>query len=170
MYIGVFVLFFVSCKQKYEMYNMILQKNIDVTSYIRSGEFVPDSCEGRLDRLMKKKPMILDESYEDKLQAKLLKWRIGYNKWLREKGEDTISLTVDKIVDKTSYQYSYFMTNHPVDVYRTNLGIDLAGYKDFKLYIRAYQNGKIHADYYESGWIINNCDSINSIQSVIYGR
>lgn len=151
------------------MTNM-LPETIDVTSYIESGLFRPDSCEGKLDRLINQKPLVLNDNYENILQGKLVKWKNEYNSWLLKHNRGTINFTVDKLVSKTKYQYSYFITDEPIDVYRTDLGIEINGNKDFKLFIGLDKNGKIYSDYKEDGWIINSCDSVNSIIQNIYGQ
>lgn len=151
------------------MTNM-LPETIDVTSYIESGQFRPDSCEGRLDRLIKQKPMVLSDNYENILQDKLSKWKDEYNSWLLKYNRDTINFTVDKLVSKTKYQYTYFQTDKPIDVYRTDLGIEINGNRDFKLFIGLDQSGEIHSDFKDNGWIINSCDSINSIIQNIYEK
>ncbi len=149
------------------MTNM-LPETIDVTSYIENGQFRPDSCEGRLDRLIKQKPMVLNDSYENGLQDKLIKWKAEYNNWLLKHNRDTINFTIEKLVSKTKYQYSYFQTDEPIDVYRTDLGVEINDNNDFKLFIGLDKNGKIYSGYKEDGWIINTCDSVNSIIQNIY--
>jgi hypothetical protein len=169
IYIGLFALTFASCGRKYEMTNM-LPETIDVTSFVESGQFRPDSCEGRLDRLIKQKPLVLNDNYESILQDKLVRWKTEYNRWLEQHNRDTITFTVDKLVSKTKYQYSYFRTDEPIDVFRTDLGIEINGNKDFKLFIGLDKNGEICSDFKEDGWIINSCDSVNSIIQDIYGQ
>ena len=145
-----------------------LPETIDVTNYIESDQFRPDSCEGRLDRLIKKKPLPLNSSYENQLQDKLEKWKTEYNNWLTENNRKIIDFNIPDLVHKTKYQYSYFQTHDPIDVYRTDLGIDINGNKAFKLFICIDNDGKIYSDYKEDGWIINSCDSVNSIIQDIY--
>lgn len=148
----------------------MLPETIDVTSYVESGQFLPDSCEGRLDRLIKQKPLVLNDNYESILQDKLVRWTAEYNRWLLQHNRDTIIFTVDKLISKTKYQYSYFQIYEPIDVYMTDLGIKINGNKGFKLFIGLDTNGKICSDFKESGWIINSCDSVNSIIQNIYGQ
>jgi hypothetical protein len=167
IFIGLIILSLASCGHKYEMTNM-LPEIIDVTSYIESGRYRPDSCEGRLDRLTKQKPRTLDETYETKLQDRLANWKSEYNGWLLKYNRDTINFTIDNLVSKTKYQYSYFQTNEPIDVYRTDLGTEINGNIDFKLFIGLDEDGKIFSEYKDGGWIINSCDSLNSIIQDIY--
>jgi hypothetical protein len=167
IYIGLFALTLTSCGRKYEMTNM-LPETIDVTNYIEDGQFRPDTCEGRLDRLIRLKPMVLDSNFESRLQDKLIKWETEYNNWLLKQNLDTINFTVDKLADKTKYQYSYFQTDEPIDVYRTDLGIEINGIQNFKLFLGLDKNGELYSDYKEDGWIINSCDTANSIIQDIY--
>ena len=155
------------CGNKYEMTNSVPEA-IDVTEYIESGEFYPDSCDGRLDKLIKTHPRTLDQSYEVELQKKLNHWKNEYNNWLKENSRDTIVFEINNIVSNTSYQYSYFITDDPIDVYRTDTEIELNEIKKFSFFIRIDKAGNIFSDYKEDGWIFNNCDSINSIIQNIY--
>jgi hypothetical protein len=148
----------------------MLPETIDVTSYVESGQFRPDSCEGRLDRLIKQNPIVLNGSYETDLQDKLSKWKSEYNSWLLKHNRDTIVFSIDGLANKSKYQYSYFVTDEPIDVYRTDLDIEINGNKNFKLFIRLDKNGRIYSDYKEEGWVSNSCDSVNSITQNIYGR
>lgn len=151
------------------MTNM-MPETVDVTSYIESGEYFPDSCAGRLDRLIKHKPLLLDESYEIELQGKLAKWKKESNGNLLESNLDSIDFTVQCLFSRTRYQYSFILTAEPIDVYRTDLGISINGNKDFRLFIGLDKYGKIVTDYQDTGWIINNCDSINSMIQYIYSK
>lgn len=164
---------FHSCghKKKYEMITMESNEiPVDVTKYIESGEFLPDSCEGRIDRLIKVKPLILDRSYENVLLSKIDKWKNEYNKWLKNNKRDTIDFKLSDLYKKTIYQYSYFINSDPIDVYKTKTDIEINGNKDFCFFIRLDQNGKIFHDYKEDGWVLNSCDSINSNIPDIYGE
>ncbi len=166
-YLNLFSLIVISCGQKYEMMNMMPEK-MNVTKYIESEEFRPDYCEERLDRLIKVDPLILNESCESELQIKLQQWKDDYNGWLFKNGKDSIDFHVSDLFRKTKYQYSYFVFYDPINVYRSDLGIEMNGIKEFKLFIRLDNEGKIYSDYRERGWIINSCDSVNSINQSIY--
>ncbi len=171
IYISTILLTFQSCRHqvKYEMMNMTPEP-IDVTNYIESGEFLPDSCEGRLDRLIKVKPLTLDQSYEIELQNKLDKWKDDYNNWLRKNSRDTIAFHISDLYKKTTYQYSYMLMADPIDIYRTNTEIEINGQNNFMFFIGVDKNGKIFSEYKEDGWVLNNCDSVNSIIPDIYGQ
>ncbi len=142
------------------MYNM-LPESIDVTEYIESGEFRPDSCEGRLDRLIKVNPLKLNSTHELQLQGKLRQWKTENNSRLITNDSDTIKLEDIGLLSKTTYQYSYFITTKPVDVYRTDWIINTIENKQFCLFIQFDENGNINSNYEDHGWVINSCDSIN---------
>ncbi len=127
---------------KYEMNNM-LPEIVDVTGFIESGKYFPDSCDGALIRLISTKPLILDDSYETELQAKLESWKSG----------KSATLEIPDIYKKTIYQYSYLLTSEPIDVYKTSLD------SENKLFIRL-KDGKIFDEFKEDGWVISKCDSI----------
>ncbi len=137
---------FISCndRKKYEMNNMIPEM-VDVTEYIESGNFKPDSCEGRLDKLVKIKPILLDQSFEIKLQQKITKWKKEIN-------------SIQNLYKKTIYQYSYIIDFEPVDVYRTELETKANIKKNF--YIRINQKGEIISNYSDSNWVKNNCEKL----------
>lgn len=169
IFLGLISLLLISCKQKYEITNMLAEK-IDVTSYIESGEFRTDSCENDLNRLVRINPLIFDNTYETQLQNKLEKWKTEYNTWLSKNNRHRIDFSVSNLISKTTYQYSYFITDEPIDVYRTDLGITVNGIANFRLFIRLDKNGHIFDYYKDGGWIINSCDSLNSRTQDIYGH
>ena len=90
------------------MTNMLPEK-VDVTNFIKSGEYFPDSCEGQLVKLIKSRPLTLDSSYENELQVKLNKWELQYNNWLKKNNKDTVKIDVDQLFQHTTYQYSYLL-------------------------------------------------------------
>ena len=148
-YLVSIVLFFTvfqSCNQtvKYEITNSIPEK-IDITKYIESGEFIIQNCEGRLDKIIKVKPKILDKSYENLLQKKLKSFDINY-----------LNFKVNNLHQSTIYQYSYFITSEPIDVYKTELKINSKIKKI--IYIRLNQKGELISDFSEFNWVENNCD------------
>ena len=146
-----------------------IPETIDVTEFIESGEYYPDSCEGRLNKLVKVRPRKLDQTYENELQKKMSQWRNEYNDWLKKNKRDTVFFKVENLVGKTTYQYSSFMTNQPLDVYRTDTDIELNGIKNFRFFIEIDNAGNIFSDYQDNGWVYDNCDSINSVVQNIYG-
>ena len=141
----------------------MLTETIDVTKYIESGEFVTDSCESRLDRLIRTKPYILENKYETQLQRKLELWKQNHNKWQLKNKRDSIGFDILDLVEKTKYQYSYFITTEPIDVYRTDTDIKINENKNLMLFLQIDKDGIIISEYKESGWVLNNCDSTNSI-------
>lgn len=145
-----------SCRHKYIITNM-LPEQIDVTNYIESGEFRPDSSEGKLERLIKVKPLALGNHYEKVLQEKFDKWKTDYNKLVRIKNIDTIDFKIAEIHKSTTYQYSYFALHDPIDVYRTVTEIETKGNKHLNLFIQLDRNGTVLSDYKEDdSWIMNN--------------
>ncbi len=169
IFLGLISLLLISCEHKYEITNMLAEK-IDVTNYIGSGEFRTDSCENDLNRLVRINPLIFDNTYETQLQNKLEKWMKEYNIWLSQNYRNRIDFSVSNLISKTTYQYSYFITDEPIDVYRTDLGIEVNDIANFRLFIRLDKNGHIFDDYKADGWIINSCDSLNSRTQDIYGH
>ena len=145
----------------------------DITEYIESGNFKPEYCEGRIDRLIKSTPKILSEKYEDTLQIKLENWRNEYNKWLTRYGKDTLNIEIKNLSSNTKYQYSYLVSYNLVyDVYRTDTDKEINGNKNFSFFIRIDQNGNFVDDQFkEDGWVINSCgDYKNSQIQNIYGK
>ena len=55
--------------------NNMLPEIVNVTKYVESGEYIPDSCEGRIDKLIKVNPIVLNKSCEIELEKKLLNWK-----------------------------------------------------------------------------------------------
>ena len=130
------------------MTNMI-PENVDVTEYIESGKFLIDSCEGRIEKLTKVNPIVLNKNYEIELRNKLQIWKKNYSKSSKiEK--------LDSIYKSTFYLYSYFIIDEPIDVYKTK--INIKGNKDIELFIRLNQKGKIDSDFSENNWVENNCE------------
>ena len=130
------------------MTNMI-PENVDVTEYIESGKFLIDSCEGRIEKLTKVNPIVLNKNYEIELRNKLQIWKKNYSK--SSKNEK-----LDSIYKSTFYLYSYFIIDEPIDVYKTK--INIKGNKDIELFIRLNQKGKIDSDFSENNWVENNCE------------
>ena len=77
-----------------------------------------DSCENRLEKIIRNSPKILTYNQEDILQESLNNWIVEYNNWLTEKGLSTINFTIDSLCNKSEYQYSYFYNKEIRDVYR----------------------------------------------------
>lgn len=144
--------------------------DVNVTNLITSGQFLPDSCEGRFEKLIKLKPKVLDDQDETRLQYELSQWIKEYNNWLFNYGREQIDLKLKNIYKITSYQYSYIIKDDYVDVYRTDTNWEINGIKEFKLFIRFDKKGKIMTGFKDGGWVINNCDSINSVIQNIYSK
>ncbi len=145
----------------------------DVSKYIKSGEFKPEYCEGRLDRLIKLTPTLINDNYEDALQIKLKNWQKTYNEWLKKNNRDTINIEIEKLSLNTKYQYSYIIDVDEIyDVYRTDTDAKINGNEKISFFIRVNQNGDFIDDkYHDEGWIINNCgDYKNSKVQNIYEK
>ncbi|MGX7666692.1 hypothetical protein [Flavobacterium pedocola] len=127
--------------------NNMVPEMIDVSEYVQNGNFIPDSCEGRLDKLIKVKPILLNKSYETVLQIKIDKWK---------KSSDVKIINTQNLFENTTYQYSYILHTEPVDVYKTQLETDSNHQKN--IYVRLNQKGKIISDYSDVNWVQNNCE------------
>ena len=159
-----------SCKhQKYQMYNM-MPMMVDVSDYVNDGDYSADSCRHRLNRLIRTKPLVLDQSHEVILQLKLKNWKNNYNRWLKANGRDTINIDAGQLFDKTSYQYSYMVTDKPVDVYRTDTHITVNGIRNMHFYLQLNQEGVFISDYDENNYMDTRCDSINARYQDIYSK
>ncbi len=159
-----------ACKnKKYEMYNM-MPMQIDISDYVNSGEFEPDSCRHRLNHLKRKSPLLLDESREILLQIKLKRWIAEYNRWLKKNNRDTLNLGVERLFEKTRYQYSYLITDKPVDVYRTDTPLSINGVINICLFIQLDEKGDFISDYDENNFVDTPCDSVNSRFQDIYSK
>jgi hypothetical protein len=157
-----------SCKQqKYEMHNM-MPMLVDVSEYINSGDFIPDSCKHRLNRLKRTSPLVLDESHETLLQIKLKKWKANYNHWLRQNKRDTVYFNLESLAKRTKYQYSYVITDKPVDVYRTDTPLSINGIENIHFYIQLDDKGEFVSDFSENNYQDTSCDTDNSEFQDIY--
>ena len=139
-------------------------QEIDVTDLVKSGKFKTSYCHNKLDRLIETNPTSLDIMFENNLQSQFSLWVNKYNQTLKNKNQDTLSLKIDSLFAKTKYQYSYIINtvDNPIKVYRTDIFINEG--KQFKLFIRADNDNILFPnDYKANGWIINECDSVNSI-------
>ncbi len=141
---------------------------VDVSEYINSGDFEPDSCKRRLNRLKRTLPKEMSAADEIMLQIKLKKWKNNYNQWLRKNKRDTVVINVDLLNAITSYQYSYVITDKPVDVYRTNTSIKINGIENLQLFIQVDDKGDFVSDYTENNYLDTSCDTINSRYQDIY--
>jgi hypothetical protein len=140
-------------------------KEVSVSNLISSGKFKPVYCGERLDKLIEINPTLLDKNYEDNLQNQFAFWLDKYNQNLKDKKKlDTLSVKIDKLFEKTKYQYSYIIdkVENPIKVYRTDILVNQN--RELRLFIRADNNNKLfERDYKATGWVINECDSINSV-------
>ena len=164
----IFILLLGSCKpHKYEMNNM-MPLPVDISEYINTGEFEPDSCKKRLNRIIRTSPLKLDESYEVMLQIKLKKWRDNYNHWLRKNNYDTIYFNLESLHKMTQYQYSYIITDSPVDVYRMDTPLQINGMNRMSFFIQLDNKGEFVSDFNENNFLDTSCDTINSRFQDVY--
>ena len=133
-----------SCNEniKYEMYNM-MPELVDVTELIESGEYIPDSCNGRIDKLIKVSPKVLDESYEIELEKRLINLKTEYLK--------SHKLKANSLYRNTVYEYSYLIDFDPIDVYKTKIIIEPN--IELDIFIRLDKTGKIYSDFSETNWV-----------------
>ena len=164
------IITFAACKSKnghYVIYNQI-PTMVDVSELINSEKYSIDSCDRRVKRLIKTNPFKFTDVNESDLQFKLRKWKSEYNTWLKKHERDTINFVADKLFEKTTYQYSYFITDSPVDVYRTDTKVRVNGIENMMFFIRVDDMNEIYSDYSETNWIDTKCDTINSRYQSIY--
>ncbi len=155
--------------KKYSMYNMMPMVT-DISEFINSGEYLPDSCNHRLNRLKHLTPLKLDGTHEVLLQIKFKKWVADYNHWLKQNDRDTISANLEFIYEKTKYLYSYLITDSPVDVYRTDTHLRINGKEDMRFYIELNDKGDFISDYSENNFVDTPCDTDNSQFQDVYGK
>lgn len=166
----IIALVFISCKhQKYEMNNM-MPMPVDISDYINSGDFEPDSCKHRLNRIKRTSPRGLDQSYETMLQIKLKKWKDNYNLWLKKNKHDTIYFNPEalSLFAISKYQYSYVITDKPVDVYRTDTPLRINDIDNIRFYFQLDENGEFVSDFSENNFLDTPCDTDNSEYQDIY--
>lgn len=163
-------MFISSCKhQKYEMNNM-MPMPVDVSEFINSGDYEPDSCKRRLNHLKRTSPLVLDESYETMLKIKLKKWKDNYNVWLKKNGYDTLYFNIESLLlyKLTRYQYSYIITDRPVDVYRTDTPLSINGIENIRFYFQLDEKGEFVSDFSENNFLDTPCDTDNSEYQDVY--
>jgi hypothetical protein len=134
------------CSRRYKMHNM-LSEEIDVTHFIESRNYLPDCCDGRLDRLFRTQPA----SYQiDTVSLKhmIAQWAIDNHI------ESAQGLTYSSL----NYRYTYFITNDPINVYSIIFQLYMPAPEDFRLFFRIDHSGKLISGLSKEGWVINGCD------------
>ncbi|RYZ00206.1 MAG: hypothetical protein EOO11_02370 [Chitinophagaceae bacterium] len=139
-----------SCGQRYSMNNM-MGEPVDVTGYIRSGAYRPDSCAGRLDRLVHTGIPRRDAGFNARLVAAYRSFRNG-----PDPAAAGLPLHAGNIGRRTQYLYTYFIAGDPIDVYRS--GVDTGNGPPVPLYIRLDGKQELVAGYARSHWVQNACD------------
>ena len=141
---------------------------IDITTLVEDGEFKLDSCENRLEKIIRLSPIILTNNYEVVLQESLSKWIIEYNNWLKSKELSPINITIDNLYKKSQYQYTYFYHNNLRDVYRIDTKESISQVDNISFFFQLDKRGRVVDGLRTSGSIVDNCDSTNSVIQNIY--
>jgi hypothetical protein len=140
------ILILTSCNKRYKLSNMVPEE-IDVTNFIESGDYLPDSCKGQLNRLTR----IHNSSYQiDTLRVKqmIVQWTI----------DNHIESTQDITYSSPKYKYTYFITTEPIDVYSISFRHYLPAPKDYRLYFRIDNTGKLISGLSTDSWVTTKCD------------
>lgn len=139
----------VSCSQskKYQMSNMLGGEDpVDVTKLVVDHGFKPIyDRQKNIRALLNPDPAIIGIPQENQLKAEFKKWLQENNPKLDLSGVDTLQLSAH-----SSYQYSYLITDDPVDVYKTEVKIND---QQVVAYFRM-EKGNLMFPYKEEGWII----------------
>jgi len=141
---------------------------IDITTLVEKGEFKLDSCERRLEKIIRISPKILTNNQEYKFQKSLADWVTEYNDWLDKKGLSKINITIDSLYIKSRYQYSYFYQNDIRDVYRLDTKESILQVDKISFFFQLDKKGMLVDDFQTNGWVIDKCDSVNSVVQNIY--
>ena len=145
---------------KYKMYDMALDEEIDIGEFIESGEYTPEYCEGRIDRVIKNNPPELKPQLSDKLNLLLSKWATEEEYYRNKKGDSvSLSHSLLDIIKNTKYAYSYFLAEKPMHVFSTCITITHGNIKESEaIFIRVDDIGNIVGDYITDGVVQNKCD------------
>jgi hypothetical protein len=141
------ILVLASCNKRYKMSNM-LPEEIDVTHFIESGDFLPDSCEGQFNRLIRTH----NASYQidtAKVKQMIVQWTIDYH----------IESTQNLTYSSPKYKYTYFIAKEPIDVYSISFRRYLPTPDDRRLYFRTDNKGKLISELSSDGWVTTKCDA-----------
>ncbi|GAA4343327.1 hypothetical protein GCM10023184_43600 [Flaviaesturariibacter amylovorans] len=139
-----------ACGQRYTLRDM-QGREVDVTSYIRSGAYRPDSCEGRLDRLVRTGIPRRDAGFNARL--------VQAYRSFRHSGDPDLARLPEHTGNPgrlTEYWYTYVPDDAPVDVYRTV--IDTGNGSPLLLYIRLDEQHRLYGGYSLNHWVQNACD------------
>ena len=142
------------------MYDMGDDSYITVDDLIESGEYTPDFCEQRLDRIIKTKPPTINPDLSGQLNKLLDKWATEEEKFRLTKYDSTkFSHSSDNIIKETKYAYTYFIMQEPMHVFSTCINVVHSKEMDYTtLFIRVDNKGVIQGDYNDHGVVQNNCD------------
>jgi hypothetical protein len=121
----------------------MLPEEMDVTEFIESGKYEPDSCNGHLVGLIKIAPKVINP----KADTLIIK---GLRLWYQNKG---IKIQSSDVPATSSYRYTCFASNKPWDVYSMTLKVDSIQV----LFFRYNDNAQLEEGFSTEGWIINDC-------------
>jgi hypothetical protein len=135
-----------SCNKRYKVFNMMLEE-IDVTDLVTSGNYLPDSCDGRLTRLIRTTsvPYQIDTP---RLKKIIVQWAI----------DSHIESTQNFTYSSPTYKYTYIINKEPIDVYSMTFQRYLPAPEDYILYFRVDNTGKLMPELSRDSWVSTNCD------------
>jgi hypothetical protein len=128
------------------MPSMIDGGDVDVRPFIKVG-YKPVYCNGSIEKLIKLKPVDFNKQQRLSLKA-------SFFRWYSENYSDKVVDSTFDLMRNTKYQYSYIITDYPVDVYKTEVKINN---KNIKLYIRLDKDTLI-TPYAPDSWVESSCD------------
>jgi hypothetical protein len=123
----------------------MVPEEIDVTDLIKSGNYLPDSCDGRLNRLIRTTsvPYQIDMP---RLKNIVVQWTI----------DNHIASSQGFTYLPPNYKYSYIIFKKPIDVYTITFQRYLPTPKNYTLYFRVDDTGNLMPELSRDGWI--SCD------------
>ena len=155
------IFFFFGCSDgKYKMYDMAFDKYIIIDDLIESGEYTPEICEKRIDRIFKTKPPTINPNLSGQLNNLLDKWADEEESFRLKKGDSTrFSHSNDNIIKATKYAYTYFLNEKPMHVFSTCINVVHLKEMDWTtLFIRVDNEGNIIGGFNDHHLVQNSCD------------
>lgn len=145
----ILMLFFQSCGNKFVMSNMLGDDNVDVSRFVHEG-YKPLYCDGRIYKLINNKPDFSLAENLDFLDKEI-------KGWLKDNGyTENYSINDSNSNRDVVYQYSYSLTDHPIDVYSIKISV-LSDGSSKMLYFRKDKNILL-TPINSSGWVFSKCD------------
>jgi len=136
------------CKSKYKMYNLLGGDKVDVTEYVEKG-YIPIRCDNDIVKLINPDPF----SFSEKQKKKVIQ---SFNKWC-DVDSTRYSFkkeSFDSFNDIVEYNYTYFMSYLPTDVYSIKINDTIS------LYFRK-EVDSLYLPIQLRHWIYSECDSTN---------